>query len=90
MARTAADAGKEPLKQYKIIFHSGEGDEDVGDVVIGHNCVLNSYQRNVETTIDENFLSVLKDTVIQTTVKDKNGKETEVRIPRFSYTVSAI
>jgi len=67
------------LKQYKITFH-GEG----GDVEIAHNFKLNLYKRNVETTIDEHFLGVLKDAVVQTVVDGK-----EVRIPMYNYTVEA-
>ena len=78
------------LKQYAITFHSGEEKEEAADVVIGHNCKLNRYQRNVKTTIDENFLSVLKDAVIHTTMKKDDGTEVSVTIPRFSYTVEAI
>ena len=73
----AKDTG---LKQYKITFH-GEG----GDVEIAHNYRLNLYKRNVETTIDENFLAVLKDAVVQTVVDGK-----EVRIPMHSYSIESI
>lgn len=68
------------LKQYKITFH-GEG----GDVEIGHNFKLNVYKRNVETTIDENFLAVLKDAVVRTHVDGK-----PVSIPMYSYTIEPI
>ena len=77
----AKDTG---LKQYKITFH-GEG----GDVEIAHNFKLNLYKRNVETTIDENYLGVLKDAVVNTTVKDDKGNDQAVRIPMYSYTVEA-
>lgn len=80
-------ARSKALKQYKITFHNGDGD-DSGDVVIGHNYKLNQYKRNVETTIDENFLGALKDAVIYTTVKSEDGKVTNITIPRFSYTVN--
>ena len=73
----AKDTG---LKQYKITFH-GDG----GDVEIAHNFKLNVYKRNVETTIDEHFLAVLKDAVVQTVVDGK-----EVRIPMYSYSVESI
>jgi poly(3-hydroxyalkanoate) synthetase len=71
---------KSDLKQYKITFH-GEG----GDVEIAHNFKLNLYKRNVETTIDENFLAVLKDAVVNTVVDGKS-----VKIPMYSYTTEAI
>lgn len=73
------------LKQYKITFH-GEGH----DVEVVHNFVLNVYKRNVETTIDENFLGVVRDAVITTHVQDENGKRREVKIPQFSYTVESL
>lgn len=79
---------KTKLKQYKITFHSGEAGTETEDVVIGHNGKLNRYQRNVETTIDENFLGVLKDAVIYTVIKDDNNNEIKVTQPRFSYSVS--
>lgn len=71
---------KRAIKQHKITFH-GEG----GDVEIAHNFKLNVYKRNVETTIDDHFLAVLKDAVIETTIDGK-----AVRIPQFSYSVEPI
>lgn len=87
--RTEAKAEKKALKKWKITFHSGEGDKpDNSDVEISHNFRLNVYKRNVETTIDENFLAVLKDAVIHTNIKnDETGVVTAVTIPRFSYSL---
>ena len=79
------EAKTKKLKQYKITFH-GEGH----DVEVIHNFVLNVYKRNVETTIDENFLGVVRDAVITTHVQDENGKRREVRIPQFNYTVEPL
>jgi hypothetical protein len=73
---------KKALKKYRITFH-GEG----GDVEIAHNFRLNVYKRNVETTIDEHYLGVLKDAVVTTTVQDENGARKKVTIPMFSYTI---
>lgn len=81
---------KKALKQFKITFHSSEDKTEAEDVVIGHNCKLNRYQRDVATTIDENFLAVLKDAVIKTVVKGNDGVEREVTIPRFSYSVEPV
>jgi hypothetical protein len=78
-------SSKKQLKQYKITFH-GEG----GDIEIGHNFKLNLYKRNVETTIDENFLAVVKDAVIHTVVKDEDGKERKATIPAYQYTVEPV
>jgi hypothetical protein len=72
----AEKAEKKPLKQYKIMF-SGKG----GDIEIGHNFKLNLYKRNVWTTIDENYLNVLRNAVVETIVEDAAGKRTSVRIP---------
>lgn len=72
-------------KQYKITFH-GEGH----DVEVVHNFVLNVYKRNVETTIDENFLGVVRDAVITTQVQDESGKRKDIRIPQFNYTVEPL
>lgn len=74
-----------PLKQYKITFH-GEG----GDIEIGHNFKLNLYKRNVETTIDENYLGVVKAAVITTIVEDADGNRKHVTIPQFQYTAEPI
>lgn len=90
MERPVERAAKKALKQFKIVIHSGEAKSEAEDVVIGHNCKLNRYQRDVEATIDENFLGVLKDAVIKTTVKGEDGVEREVTIPRFSYTVTPL
>lgn len=78
-----AEVQTEPVtkKQYKITIH-GEG----GDVMIGHNYKLNVFKRNVETIINEDFLDVLKNSVIRT----KNEAGDEVSIPTHSYSVEAI
>lgn len=81
---------KKALKQFKITFHSGEEKSEAEDVIIGHNCKMNRWQRDVESTIDENFLGVLKDAVVKTMLKGSDGVEREVTIPRFSYTVTPI
>jgi hypothetical protein len=73
------------LKQYRITFH-GEG----GDVEIGHNYKLNLYKRNVPTTIDANYLNVLKHSVITTQIQDSDGKWKAVSIPTFQYTVEEV
>ncbi len=79
---------KKAPKLYEITFHSDGNDSS--DVVIGWNAKLNQYKRNVKATIDENFLSVLKDAVIYTQVKDADDKLVNVSIPRFSYTVNPL
>ena len=85
MSEVAEKPAKSKVKMYKITFH-GEG----GDIEIGHNFKLNLYKRNVETTIDENFLGVLKDAVIQTSVQDADGKWKQVSIPAYQYSIEAL
>lgn len=82
MSEVMEKPAKKGLKQYKITFH-GEG----GDVEIGHNYKLNLYKRNVETTIDENFLGALKAAVTTTVIQDAEGKWKQVSIPTYQYTV---
>lgn len=82
MEKPAEKPAKKALKKYRITFH-GDG----GDVEIGHNCKLNLYKRNVETVIDENYLGVLRDAVVNTIVQDENGNRKAVTIPMFSYTI---
>lgn len=85
--KSEARAEKKSLKKWKITFHSGEGDTSE-DVEIAHNFRLNVYKRNVETVIDENYLAVLRDAVIHTTVKNPDtGVVSLVTIPRFAYTL---
>lgn len=73
------------LKQYRITFH-GEG----GDIEIGHNYKLNLYKRNVPTTIDENYLNVLKASVVTTQIQDSDGNWKSVSIPTYQYTLEEI
>ena len=70
------------LRQYKITFH-GDG----APVEIGHNYRMNIYPRNVETTIDENYLDVLRQSVTKTRKQDGMGNWSDVAIPTYSYTL---
>lgn len=81
MAATKDTTAPAP-KQFRITFH-GQG----GDIEVAHNFTLNVYKRNVETTIDEHFLGVIKDAVVQTQVQSEDGKMVNVTIPQHSYTV---
>jgi len=38
--------------------------------------------------INENYLDVLKNAVVNTTIKQEDGTITPIRIPRFSFTVT--
>jgi len=78
------------LRKYKITVHSeGEGG-DKGDVLIGHNFQLLQIRRDVEVVIDENFLNVLKSSVIDTHVKGDDDKMRAVKIPRYSFTAEPL
>lgn len=84
MSEVMEKPAKRALKTYKITFH-GEG----APVEIGHNYKLNTYPRNVPTTIDENFLTALKASVITTKIQDADGKWKDVSIPTHQYTIEA-
>lgn len=84
MSEVMEKPAKKALKQYKITFH-GEG----APVEIGHNYKLNTYPRNVQTTIDENFLGSLKASVITTRIQDAEGKWQNVSIPTHQYTIES-
>ena len=84
MSEVMEKPAKKALKQYKITFH-GKGP----DVEIGHNYKLNLYKRNVQTSIDENYLDVLRKAVITTVVQDESGKWQNVTIPTIEYTLEA-
>lgn len=75
------------LKMFKVTINSGEDKGDKGDVVLAHNFKQILIQRDKEVTISEHYLETLKHTVIETVVKDENGKEMPIRIPRYSYSV---
>lgn len=77
-----------PLAMFKVTIHSGEDKGDKGDVVMAHNYKQIVIQRDQEVTINENFLNVLKHAVVETSIKSDDGKITQVKIPRFSYTVT--
>jgi hypothetical protein len=86
---TKAPKTKE-LKKYKVTIHSeGEGG-DKGDVLIGHNFKLIQIKRDCEVVIDENFLGVLKSTVIDTMVKDGEGKMKPAKVPRYNFTTEPV
>ena len=84
-AKAAAKAPKAKGKTYTVTIHSNNGDNS--DVLLGHNYVLNQYKRNVPVQMNENFLQVLKDSVVQTTVQSADGVNSSVSIPQYAYTV---
>ena len=76
-------------KMYKIRINSGEDATDQGDVVVAHNYKQSVIQRDVDVVVSEHIVNVLKDAVVNTTVKGDDGKEREVRIARFSFSSEA-
>lgn len=87
--KTEAEAPK-PLKKFKVVIHSEPEGGDQGDVLIGHNFKLIQIKRNTEVTIDENFLMVLKSSVINTHVKGEDDKMHPVSVPRYSFTAEPV
>jgi hypothetical protein len=76
-------------KKVKVTIHSGEDAGDKGDVFLAHNFRSVLIQRDQEVELEDCFHEVLKNTMIETTVKNKDGEEVPVRIPRFAFSVSA-
>lgn len=77
-------------KKVKVTIHSGEDAADKGDVVLAHNFHQIMIQRDKEVELEERFLEVLKHSVIESTVKNKEtGEESLVRVPRFAFSVGA-
>lgn len=81
---TSPKAGKAP-KMFNIRINSGEDAADKGDVVVAHNFKQYVIQRDVNATVNEHIVNVLKDAVIETTAKDDKGAERNIRISRFSF-----
>lgn len=80
----------ETVKKVKVTIYSGEDAGDKGDVFLAHNFRSVLIQRDQEVEIDECYLEILKNTVVETVVKDKDtGKESVVRVPRFAFNVTA-
>lgn len=82
-------ADDKKANKVKVTIYSGEDAGDKGDVFLAHNFRSVLIQRDQEVEIDECYLDILKNTVVETVVKDKDsGKESVVRIPRFAYNVT--
>jgi hypothetical protein len=85
--------GQKPLKQYKIMFHEVNGNKS--DVEIIHNFVKKTFPRNKWKEIDENFMSVVRDSIHQSTrimrdhVTGEDIKE-EINTPTLHYSLEAI
>lgn len=79
-AKKAADA-----KKFKVtIAKAGEG-EDNGDVFLGVNGRTVLIQRGQPVVLEECFLDVLKNSVIETHEKGEDGKLKPISIPRFNF-----
>ena len=89
-AEAAEPKAAKALKKYKVTIHSEPEGGDVGDVIIGHNFRLLQIKRNVSVEIDENFLNVLKSSVINTHVKGEDDKMRPVQVPRYSFTAEPV
>ena len=79
---------KPEVKRYKVIIHSGEEKAEKADVPLVHNYNQILIQRDKEVVINEHFLEVLRNSVITTFIKNDEKQDVEVRIPRFSFSVS--
>ena len=76
---------KDTGKKYKVTVHSTE--DDASDVLIGVNGDLTQIKRNEEVDIGEAQLEVLKNSKIETFLKDPDtGKERQITIMRYPFT----
>jgi len=85
--------GEKPLKMYKIMFHETDGNNS--DVEIIHNFNKMVFPRGIYKEIDENFVSVVKDAVHQSTRVYRDHKTGEniredINRPMLHYTLEAI
>lgn len=86
-----ADAKAEKKsKKVRVTIFSGEDKGDKGDVFLSHNYDPILIQRDQPVEIDARFLECLKHSVIETIVKNEQGVEVAVRIPRYNYTVEPL
>jgi hypothetical protein len=92
-ANVAKRTGKKALKRYKIMFHEMDGNKS--DVEIIHNFNKMTFPRGIFKEIDENFLSVVKDAVHQSTRVYRDHKtgddiREDINRPMLHYTLEAI
>jgi hypothetical protein len=83
-------AAKKALQKFKVTVHAEPEGGDQGDVILGHNYKLLQIKRGTEVVIDENFLGVLKSSVIDTVVKGEDGKMHPAKQPRYNFTVEPV
>lgn len=86
----AAEGAAKPVKMYTVTIHSGPDSGTKSDVFLAHNYKSVLIQRDKEVTLNEHFMNVLKDTVIETEVKGPDGVVRHIKIPTYSYTSQAI
>lgn len=85
--------GQKPMKKYRIMFHEMDGNKS--DVEIIHNFNKMIFPRGIFKEIDDNFLSVVKDAIHQSTriYRDhKTGEDIreDINRPTLHYTLEAI
>jgi hypothetical protein len=73
-----------PKARKEIRFHST--DTESYPVSLSHNFRRLTYKRGVWLPIEDEYINVLRDTVIKTFKQDpQTGERTEILVPRFTY-----
>jgi hypothetical protein len=77
----------EKKKRFKVMINQQDSFDGKYDVPLGVNGVVHQIKRGVEVILDEDYLQVLKDSIIDQVVQDGEGNDEIVKIARYSFSV---
>lgn len=86
----AIEKAVKKIEPKKVKLTISSTDDDKSDVTLAHNHRHILIKRDEPVIVDECFLEVLKHSVIETTVKDEDGKNRSVKIQRYPFSVEPI
>lgn len=78
--------GRKPRK-WRITVHAQEGVEKSEFIKVQPNGVMYQIKRNAEAIVPDEVKHVLDNAVMSVPVRQDNGEEVWMDVPRFSYTV---
>ena len=85
--KTAPSPVAKKKKKYRVIINQQDSFDGKYDVPLGVNGVVHQIKRGVEVELDEDYLQVLKDSVIDQVVQDGEGNDEIIKIARYSFSV---
>ncbi len=85
--KTAAFVHPSKMPKCRIVIHRQEGVIGQADVFIGINGYPYQIRRGDEVEVPKALLGILRDAIITTIEKDKDGNEVIRNVPRFAFTV---